>query len=222
MAVLATFALVSTFQRTTFAAASILVPLSLLVFRRVGMRTVAFLPLVAPFLVIAALFVQKVDPTLLPTFADRVTASPSTDASARWRLEAYAAVWGQVRESPLLGVGFGQPVTFVSNDIRYNVAQDPHNQFLYLWAGGGLLLVGSFVLLLTIFLLEPVARFRAAGSKGRHLIFWVVSLWFVFVVNSLTGITLTQPSLLLVFWILMSLPMIVPSNERDAAHESER
>ena len=38
MAALATFALVSTFQRTTFAVASILVPLSLLAFRRIGLR----------------------------------------------------------------------------------------------------------------------------------------------------------------------------------------
>jgi O-antigen ligase len=217
MAALATFALVSTFQRTTFAVASILVPLSLLVFRRVGMRTVAFLPLLAPFVVLAALLVPKADPSLLPTFADRVTASPSTDATARWRLEAYAAVWAQVRESPLTGAGFGLPVTFVSNDIRYNVAQDPHNQFLYLWAGGGLLLFGSFVLLLIVFLLEALARFRTATTRGRHLIFWVVSLWFVFVVNSLTGIILTQPSLLLVFWVLMLLPMTVQSEKRVAS-----
>jgi O-antigen ligase len=216
MAALATFALVSTFQRTTFAVASILVPLSLLVFRRVGLRAVAFLPLLAPFLVLAALLIPKADPSLLPTFGDRVTANPSTDASAQWRLDAYAAVWEQVRESPLTGVGFGVPVTFVSDGIRYNVAQDPHNQFLFLWAGGGLLLFGSFMLLLIAFLLEALARFRAATTESRRLLFWVVSLWFVFVVNSLTGIILTQPSLLLVFWILMLLPMTVRAEERVA------
>jgi len=36
------------------------------------------------------------------------------------------------------------------------------------------------------------------------------------VVNSLTGIILTQPSLLLVFWVLMVLPMTVRSEERVA------
>lgn len=216
MAALATFALVSTFQRTTFAVASILVPLALLVFRRVGLRAVAFLPLLAPFVVLAALLVPRADPSLLPTFGDRITANPSTDTSANWRLDAYAAVWEQVRESPLTGVGFGLPVTFVSDGIRYNVAQDPHNQFLYLWAGGGLLLFGSFLLLLIVFLLEALARFSAATTQGRHLLFWVVSLWFVFVVNSLTGIILTQPSLLLVFWVLMVLPMTVRSEERVA------
>jgi hypothetical protein len=44
------------------------------------------------------------------------------------------------------------------------------------------------------------------------------SLWFVFVVNSLTGIVLTQPYLLLPFWILMLFPMIVrPGGRGDAS-----
>jgi putative inorganic carbon (HCO3(-)) transporter len=217
MAALATFALISTFQRTTFAVASILVPISLLAFRRVGLRTAAFLPLVAPFLILFALLVPKVDQTFFPTFADRITASPSSDASATWRLKAYAAVWGQVRQSPLTGVGFGLPVTFVANDTRYDVGQDPHNQFLYLWAGGGLLLLGSFLLLLVVYLFEAWSRFRRATLEERRLIFWSVSLWFVFIVNSLTGIILTNPSLLLVFWILMMLPMTVRPRKGDLA-----
>ena len=117
MAALATFALVSTFQRTTFAVASILVPISLLAFRRVGLRAAVYVPLIAPFLVLVALLVPKVDPTFFPTFADRVTASPSTDATAQWRLKAYSAVWGQVREAPLTGVGFGLPVRFLANNV---------------------------------------------------------------------------------------------------------
>ena len=215
MAGLATFALVSTFQRTTFAVASILVPVALLVFRRVGLRAAVSVPLLAPFLVLVALLVPRLDPTLVPTFADRVTASPSTDASAQWRLKAYAAVWEQVREDPLRGVGFGRPAIFASNGFRYDVGQDPHNQFLFLWAGGGLLLFGTFVLLLVFYLLEASSRFRGKPIQERHLVFWAVSVWFVFIVNSLTGITLTRPDLLLVFWVLMLLPMIVRSQSGD-------
>jgi O-antigen ligase len=209
MAALATFALVSTFQRTTFALVSVLVPLSLLAFRRIGLRMVALLPLVAPFLVLVILFIPKASPTLFPTLADRITASPSTDATANWRLNAYAAVWSQVRESPVTGVGFGRPVSFVSKGVQYNVEQDPHNQFLFLWAGGGSLLVGSFILLLAVYLLEASRRFSSATKEERRLIFFAVSLWFAFIVNSLTGIILTVPDLLLSFWILMLLPMVV-------------
>ena len=209
MAALATFALVSTFQRTTFALVSVVVPLSLLAFRRIGLRMAAFLPLFAPFLVLLLLVIPKANPSLFPTLADRITASPSTDATANWRLDAYAAVWSQVREAPVTGVGFGRPVRFVSKGVQYDVEQNPHNQFLYLWAGGGSLLVGSFILLLAVYLLEAWRRFRSAKKEERQLIFFAVSLWFVFVVNSLTGIVLTVPDLLLTFWILMVLPMVV-------------
>jgi O-antigen ligase len=217
MASLATFALVSTFQRTTFAVVGVLVPLFLLAFRRIGLRTAALLPLLAPFLVLAALLVPKADPTIFRTLAHRITASPSTDANATWRVKANAAVWKQVREAPVTGVGFGRPVRFISNGVRYNVGQDPHNQFLYLWAGGGSLLFGSFILLLAVYLIESWRRFKAGTSDERRLILWAVSLWFVFVVNSLTGIVLTSPYLLLPFWILMVLPMVVRPGGRGVA-----
>jgi O-antigen ligase len=220
MAAFAIFALVSTFQRTTFVAATVILPVFVLIFRRITLRAVALLPLCAPFLALVALFVPKIDPSLLPTFLDRITANPSTDASAEWRIRAYSAVWEQVRESPITGVGFGRPVRFISNGFHYTVAQDPHNQFLYLWAGGGTLLFGSFILLLVVYLLESWRRFRSGTPEERRLIFWAVSLWFVFVVNAGTGIILTQPYLLLPFWILMVLPMIVSPRGRSAAASS--
>jgi O-antigen ligase len=220
MALLATFTLVSTFQRTTFAVVGLLVPLFLLAFRRIGLRTVAYLPLVAPFIVLVGLLVPKVDPTLFTTLVDRITASPSADATARWRVEAYEAVWSQVREEPVTGVGFGRPARFVSNGVRYNVQQDPHNQVLYLWAGGGSLLVGSFVLLVVVYLIESWRRFRSGSRDERRLIFWAVSLWFVFLVNSLTGIILTDPSLLLTFWILIVLPMVVRAGESVSTQQA--
>jgi O-antigen ligase len=217
MAGLAMFALVSTYQRTTFAALGLLVPLLFLAFRRIGLRTVAFLPLAAPLLVLAALLVPRADPTLFRTFADRVTASPTSDTSAEWRRKAIAAVWTQVQESPITGVGFGRVASFQIGSVRTTITQDPHNQFIYLWAGGGLLLLGSFVLLLLVYLIESWRRFVRGTLEERRLIFWAVSVWFVFIVNSATGPTITSPSLLLAFWIFMVLPMIVrPGQARPA------
>jgi O-antigen ligase len=222
MAGLATFALVSTFQRTTFAALGILVPLFLLAFRRIGLRTAALVPLVAPVLVLAALLVPRADPTLFPTFAERITASPSTDTSAQWRQKAVSAVWTQVRESPVTGVGFGRNATFEIDGVRTTITQDPHNQFIYLWAGGGLLLLGSFILLLLVYLTESVRRFRRGTSEERRFIFWAVSVWFVFLVNSATGPTITSPSLLLAFWVFMVLPMTVRPGDTAAARTAWR
>jgi O-antigen ligase len=168
--------------------------------------------------VLVALLTPKANPTFFPTLAHRITANPSTDTSAQWRLNASAAVWRQIRESPITGVGFGRPASFVTkNGQRTSVEQDPHNQLLYLWAGGGLLLLGSFVLLLMVYLVESWRRFRSGTKEERRLVFWAVSMVFVFVVNSLTGIVLTESRLLLPFWILMVLPMIVRIPERGPA-----
>ena len=216
MVALSIFALVSTLQRTTFALVSLLVPLFVLAFRQIGLRTAVFLPMAAPFIVLLALFVPKADPTFFPTFADRVTASPSTDTSVAWRDKAVNAVWAQVREAPVAGVGFGRTVSFEVSGVRTTISADPHNQLIYLWAGGGLLLLGSFVLLLVVYLVESARRFARGTIDERPFIFWTVSLWFVFLLNSLTGIVLTSPPLLLVFWVLMVLPMTVRLGERDA------
>jgi O-antigen ligase len=93
--------------------------------------------------------------------------------------------------------------------VRTTITQDPHNQFIYLWAGGGLLLLGSFVLLLLVYLVESWLRFMGGTLEERRFIFWAVSVWFVFLVNSATGPTITSPSLLLAFWVFMVLPMTV-------------
>ena len=80
------------------------------------------------------------------------------------------------------------------------------------------MLFGSFILLLVVYLLEAWRRFRSAAKDDRYLIFFAVSFWFVFVVNSLTGIILTKPHLLLAFWIVMLLPMVVrPERSSTAA-----
>ena len=217
VAALATFSLVVTFQRTTFALVALLIPLFLLAFRRVGARAVGFLPLAAPFLILAVLLVPRADPQLWPTLRDRLVANPSTDTSVSWRERATSAVWTQVKEAPIAGVGFGRQASFTANGTRTVVGQDPHNQFLYLWAGGGFLLLGSFVLLVIVYLYECRRRLRAARWVERRLIFWAASLCFVFLVNSATGVILTEPLFLLVFWILMLLPMVVRVGEDRSA-----
>jgi O-Antigen ligase len=214
IAALATLALFYTFARITYAAVALLVPVALFAYRRVGSRVLAYLPLCVPFLVLAALLIPRVDPDFYPTLRERIATTPSADSSAEFRRELSSAVWEQVRENPLLGVGFGRESVVRVENQPVTIVQDPHNQFLFLWAGGGLVLLGSFIVLLVVYLFDARRRFRAGTPDERRLVFWAVALWFVFVVNSAAGIILTSPSLLLVFWILMLLPTVVRPEER--------
>jgi O-antigen ligase len=214
MLAISAFGIVLTFQRTTFAAIGLVVPVLFLLVRRLPTNVASYLPLCAPFVAAFALLLPTVAPQIGPTLVQRLTATPASDSSARWRQAAIGAVFQQVRESPITGVGFGRQASFTLNGVRVQLSQDPHDQFIYLWAGGGLLLLGSFVLLLATFLVDAVRRARRASGEARLLIVWCVSLWFVFVVNAFTGIILTTENLLLPFWVLLLLPAIVTVGER--------
>jgi O-antigen ligase len=222
VAAVATFSLILTFQRTTFAAIGVVVPLLFLFVRRLTTSVAWYLPLCVPFVVVAVLLIPRVVPTLGPTLTHRLTASPSSDTSARWRQHAIHAVFAQVRESPITGVGFGREASFSLNGVRVTLTQDPHDQFIYLWAGGGLLLLGSFVVLLLTYLRDSWRRARRATGLARMLVIWAMALWFVFIVNVATGVILTAEYLLLPFWIVMLLPaalvpLSAPSAEGGAA-----
>jgi O-antigen ligase len=213
---LSAFGLLLTFQRTTFAVIGVLIPVLLILARRITSKFLVYLPLCAPFIVVFALILPQVEPQVVSTFTHRITSSPSNDTSAKWREKAISAVFVQVRESPFTGVGFGRKAQFTINGNTQVLTQDPHDQYIYLWAGGGLVLLGSFVLLMVRFLWDALRRLRWARGTDRVLLVWAVSLWFVFLVNAGSGVILTTEDLLLVFWVLLLIPSLI-TRERSGA-----
>ncbi len=217
------FGLVLTFQRTTFAAIGVLVPVLFLFLRQLTLRVLAYLPLCVPFIVIAALVIPAAAPQVARTLERRLAASPRTDASVLWREKAMRSVWEQVRESPLVGVGFGRDSTIAVGGTRLVLHQDPHNQFVYLLAGGGALLLASFATLLLAYVLDAVRRLRYATGDGRVLVLWSLAMVFVFLVNAATGIVLTSETMLLALWVLFFLPAVAARPEpRQEAVAGER
>jgi O-antigen ligase len=69
-----------------------------------------------------------------------VSAPPRRDANVQWRLEASRAVYEQIRDQPLVGVGFGpRSESFVDVEtspggltlpVLQKVGQNPHNGYL--------------------------------------------------------------------------------------------
>lgn len=218
VAVCAAYGVAVSYGRATFVA---LFAVVVLLFFAVGRlrRTVALaLPVLAPLAATAAITLPVFAPELLSTLESRVFSGFSTDSAVEWRLHAYDAALADVRDDPLLGGGFGESYSFVAvGGGQVDVGQDPHNSFLFLLAGGGGLALGAFVLMLLAYLWDTARRLRGASGRARLLIVWSLCLWFVFVLNALTGPVLTIPSLLLAFWALM----ILPSAVAPRIHESE-
>jgi O-antigen ligase len=212
---LALLGIVLGFGRATFIAVGVVVPFILLGFRRVRGAFFDLLPLLAPVLVIAGFAVTRAEPTVGPTLVSRLSLSvvaDQQDQSVRWRQEANRIVWEQVQESPYVGVGFGKNATFTLNNFRYETTQDPHNSFVWMLAGGGAFLLGSFSVIILLFARDAWRRHRRAVSdKERILLAWPVLAMVAFLLNATAGPMFSQASELLFLWTLLALPTVVRS-----------
>jgi hypothetical protein len=206
---LALFGVIVSFGRTTYAAVALIVPV-ILISRRYMRRVVySVLPLFAPVLAIGALLLPTVAPDLLPTLQKRVTGTSSQDVNVQWRDRAREAALEGVDEEWLTGVGFGRETQFEINRHIVTITGDPHNSYVYLLAGGGVLALGSFLLLCLTYVVDTVRRLRHADAVSQALIVWALGTWFAFMVNAAAGPILTHAVMLLTIWVLFALPSIV-------------
>ena len=209
MAGLAAFGILATFGRTNYMVVGVLAALVLLRGRNARAATVGFLPLAVPVLIIVVLLLPRAAPEFGQTLEARLAGDAKADTSVSWRKESFAAIWKQVEESPLNGVGFGPGAVFFIDGVRWEVGQDPHNGYLYLWAGGGLLALGGFILLLVVFMCDALRRLRDAEGVDRALILWSVSMCLILALNFLTTPFFTVPRVDLTLWIALLLPATV-------------
>jgi O-antigen ligase len=110
---------------------------------------------------------------------------------------------------PILGLGFGRATTFVFDGLEYQGGGDPHNGFVYLLAGGGILALGGFIVLVGVFVRDAVRRLHTTAGVDRLLLVWSVAMWAILMVNALTGIIFTEPQSILALWAIMLLPALV-------------
>jgi len=217
------------FGRAVFASAALVSVLILVLSGRIRRQLLSIVPFLVPALVVAALLVPRAAPDLVPSFAGRVTSSPSRDLNVQWRVKANAAVLEQVRESPWIGVGFGRAASF-SLDVesssgfrvptRIDIYQDPHNGYLFLLAGGGVFALGAFLLILAAYAVDCIRRYRATSDEiGRLIVAWSGSTLFVFLFNAASGTMFESAADLLTIWALLLIPAVVSAGAAVPALE---
>ena len=214
IAALALAGIIVAYARATYLAVAIVVPVFLIFLPRLRRGLLSMLPICIPFILLAAIALPRVAPTLEPTFVNRVVKSNSSDVNVEWRQAAAGALWQQVRESPINGVGFGKTATFRFAGILETITQDPHDSFLYLLAGGGILALSGFFLLLVTFAADAVGQLRRGTDPYKRLIvLWSTATLFTFLVNAAAGPVFSDPVMLLTTWTVM----LLPSSIRPAA-----
>lgn len=207
---LALFGVVVSFGRTSYAAVALIVPM-LLVGRRALRRSLLWLiPLLLPVIAAAVLLAPLLDPTLGPTLTSRVGASPATDLNVIWRERARDTALAGIDQHLLTGFGFGRPTRFLLLGRVEDVTGDPHNSYVYLLAGGGMLALGSLLAVMLAYLIDVARRLRTAIGVEQTLLIWSLCTWFAFMVNAFYGPVLSDALFLMTIWILMVLPMCVP------------
>jgi O-antigen ligase len=220
---LALVAILLAFNRTTFLAVALILPL--LVLRRETFRPlVSFVPLIAPVVVLGLIALVSLKPTLVTTFTHRVSLHPKNDLSVEWRQRAYAAVGAQVRESPLVGVGFGRKSYFDvpstpggRPDQQVVITQDAHEDYLWLLAGGGALLLAAYLGLIGAYLYDVRRRLKSVlHPYQRVLVLWSLSTVATYLLGSFTSPLLVQPFDALTLWAMLLLPTVVPLRQMAA------
>jgi O-antigen ligase len=204
------------FGRAVILSTAIAVILLLAIHRRLRGSAAGALPLLLPAILLAGVFAIQAAPQIEHAIVERVSSPVSTDANVIWREKANEAVMAQVRSSPLTGIGFGKTASFIMYDqtgeslpvpVRIDVGQDPHDGYLLLLSAGGVALLGSFALMLGVYALDCVRRFRgSADPVGRLLVLWAAATLFVFLVNTASGVEFENASDVLTIWALLLIP----------------
>jgi O-antigen ligase len=227
MAAVATFGVIVAFGRAAYTAVGLTFLLFFVTSPKLRNAVFSVLPLALPFVILLALAVNNAAPGLGPEIVSRVSSSPEADANVQWRLKATDAVLAEVREQPLFGVGFGRtthfflnvkdPTTGIPSAQRIEVGEDPHNGYLYLLAGGGLLALASFALILVVYAIDAVRRYRTnPDPTGRQIILWGSAMLFGFLLNGASGTSFDRPFNVLTIWALLVLPAVVTRDPKAA------
>jgi O-antigen ligase len=205
--------------RTTFAAVAVIIPVLLLGLRHLRRTLLAYAPLAAAVLAAAVALMLQVDPSLGSTFTKRLnTSHVSNDPSLIQRQRKFDATLQGFGKEPILGLGFGRPVTFTAiNGTVITFSGDPEDSYIYVLAGGGIVALGALILLFVSFFADALVRLRRSAGEDRALIMFAMSLVFILLVNALSYPLLSDPNLMLVLWVAMLLPTIARPRDELAA-----
>lgn len=228
IAMLALVEIVLAFSRGTFIATALGMVVLFAVFRRARTSFIAILPLCLPLLLATAFFLPQLEtrtnePSLIQTLIQRLDPRVNNDLSVQWRSAADNVLWSQVRSNPLFGVGFGKGGQFTLAGVQYHITQDAHNDYLFLLAAGGVLLIGSFLVVVASSVLRLLRTARSSRHEPERLLAsWALATLFMLLFNGLVEPLIVLPEILLTIWILLLLPLVFAPAERRGALRSRR
>lgn len=219
---MASIGIILALSRATWAASIVVVPVLFALSPTFRNGLLRFIATAAPVVLIMAMLAPVVAADQLDEIRARV-ATPEgpvqRDQSAETRLKSWSLMTDVWRESPVLGSGFGQSVSFIGNNEKVKVVvNDPHNGYLFILVSMGLVGLGVYVLIHLGFL-GMAARAVRGPPISREIGIWAIAAWFIFMVNVFLGVLLTITTFGIFLWTLLSLPVALAVLPERAGEE---
>ena len=107
------------------------------------------------------------------------------DPNVSIRGEIYQKSWQEIKQHPILGIGWGSIGNILGKDGR-GTDLNSSNIFLEVWLGSGILGFASFVILLAYILIKGIKEFYLAQNSSQRIfgLFIIVS-WFAIIIPNL-------------------------------------
>jgi O-antigen ligase len=202
--------------RATMAALMVLGALIVLGTRRTR-RSVALVGALAiPLAVVGIVIAHPAPPPAFQTAQNRVFQTSLSDRDIDWRVLASDAVMEGYSDHRWTGLGFGRDISFVVDGNVINVrAGDPHNGFVYLLGGGGLLALLSFSLVILSAFGVGLRRLVRTVDRDRPVLLWATCSLVIYLANVATEPYLSQANNILILWIFVGLIMLTVPRETN-------
>jgi O-antigen ligase len=194
--------------RSTWLALAAVTVVALLFTPEARRGAIRFLALATPIIVLVALVAPIAAPDQVRDVTQRVSRpqGQGRDESAVFREQAWGLMIDRWEESRIFGRGFGQTVTFERNDKTViEVTNDPHNGFIYLLVGMGVVGLAAFAAIQLGFLRAAFKSLKLPGA--RDLALWALAAWVIYIVNVFFGVLLGQQALMMFLWYLLAVPI---------------
>ncbi|KKP79065.1 MAG: hypothetical protein A2271_00590 [Candidatus Moranbacteria bacterium RIFOXYA12_FULL_35_19] len=107
------------------------------------------------------------------------------DPNVSIRAQIYQKSWEQIKNHPILGIGWGNISKILGQDER-GVDLNSSNIFLEIWLGSGILGFASFVIMLSYILVSAIRKYYFAKNQEEKIFrLFIIISWFAIIIPNL-------------------------------------
>ena len=161
------------------------------------------------------------------------TATTAEAANAHWRLAVWSELLTRSREAPILGAGFGRPMSFLWGERKYDFrdglpgtgvdVSGPHNGFIEILYRMGIVGLAATLALIAIaaWRVGPLLREGRLTDVARSRLVTMIGIFVAAAALAFFSDALKGPYLAMFFWLPLGLLLVWPTLVDDGLDRSD-